>query len=69
MRRKIQGTKKDFWKDWVDVDGEYTDKGYVEKPQAVTALPFLVAVVLGLGGALAYVVSQTAEAPSPPPGV
>ena len=66
LRRKIGGTKKDFWKEWVDVDGEYTESGYIDKPQAVTGLPFLIAVVIGLLGALAYVVSQTATPPTPP---
>lgn len=55
-------------KEWVDVKGEYTDKGYVDKAQGVTGLPFLVAVVLGVFGALAYVVSQTGSIPSPPVG-
>jgi len=47
----------------VDVKGEYTDKGYVDKAQGVVGLPFLVAVVLGVFGALAYVVSQTSAPP------
>jgi len=67
MKRKINGTARDFWKDWVDVKGEYTDKGYVDKPEGVTGLPFLIAVVLGVFGALAYVVSQTAVPVTGPP--
>lgn len=59
LKRKINGTSADFWKEWVDVKGEYTDKGYIDKAEGVVGLPFLVAVVLGLFGALAYVVSQT----------
>lgn len=47
----------------MDVKGEYTDKGYVDKAQGVVGLPFLVAVVLGVFGALAYVVSQTSAPP------
>lgn len=35
MKRKINGTARDFWKDWVDVKGEYTDKGYVDKPEGM----------------------------------
>ncbi|KAG7671218.1 hypothetical protein Ndes2437B_g03833 [Nannochloris sp. 'desiccata'] len=64
LRRKIGGTSKDFFKGWVDVKGEYTDKGYVakeENPSAVPALPFLVGVVLALFGTLGYVVSQTSQ--------
>jgi len=48
----------------VDVKGEYTDKGYVDTAQGVTGLPFLIAVVLGVFGALAYVVSQTSAPPA-----
>ena len=69
MRRKIGGTARDFWKDWVDVDGEYTESGYVDKPQKVAGLPFLIGVVVALFGAVAYVVSQTSTPPAPPPGV
>lgn len=60
LRRKIGGTAKDYWKDWVEVKGEYTDKGYVsENTDDVVGLPFLVAVVVALLGTAAYVVSQT----------
>lgn len=55
-------------KEWVDVKGEYTDKGYVDKAEGVTGLPFLVAVVLGVFGALAWVVSQTGSIPTSPVG-
>ncbi len=64
LKRKINGTSQDFWKEWVDVKGEYTDKGYVDAAQGVTGLPFLIAVVLGVFGALAYVVSQTSAPPA-----
>jgi len=64
LKRKINGTSQDFWKEWVDVKGEYTDKGYVDTAQGVTGLPFLIAVVLGVFGALAYVVSQTSAPPA-----
>lgn len=60
LRRKIGGTAKDYWKDWVEVKGEYTDKGYVsEDTEAVVGLPFLIGVVLALFGTAAFVVSQT----------
>ena len=60
LRRKVGGTAKDYWKDWVDVKGEYTDKGYVsEDTNGVVGLPFLLAVVVALLGTAAYVVSQT----------
>jgi hypothetical protein len=63
LRRKIGGTAKDFWKTSIDVQGEYTDKGYVAKDQGtnVPALPFLVGTVLSLFGALGYVVTQTTQ--------
>lgn len=63
LRRKVGGTAKDYWKGWVEVKGEYTDKGYVASDKSSTSLPpgfaFLVATVLGLFGALGYVISQT----------
>ncbi len=60
LRRKIGGTAKDYWKDWVEVKGEYTDKGYVsEDTDGVVGLPFLIGVVVALLGTAAYVVSQT----------
>lgn len=60
LRRKIGGTAKDYWKDWVEVKGEYTDKGYVAKDQGtnVPALGFLVIVVVALLGTTAAVVTQ-----------
>lgn len=60
LRRKIGGTAKDYWKDWVEVKGEYTDKGYVAKDQStnVPALGFLVIVVVALLGTTAAVVTQ-----------
>ncbi|KAK9807831.1 hypothetical protein WJX72_010529 [[Myrmecia] bisecta] len=60
LRRKVGGTAKDYWKDWVDVKGDYVDKGYVSSESGtVTGLPFLIAVVFGLFVALGVVVSQT----------
>jgi len=62
LRRKIGGTAKDYWKDWVEVKGEYTDKGYVsESTNEVVGLPFLISVVVALLGTLGYVVSATAN--------
>lgn len=34
LRRKVGGTAKDYWKDWIDVSGDYTDKGYVSRQNA-----------------------------------
>ncbi len=60
LRRKVGGTAKDYWKDWVDVKGQYAEKGYVSNEStSVVGLPFLIIVVLGVFGALAVVVSQT----------
>lgn len=62
LRRKIGGTAKDFWKTSIDVEGKYTDKGYVsEESTNVPALPLLVGIVLALFGTLGYVVSQTSQ--------
>ncbi len=62
LRRKIGGTAKDYWKDWIEVKGEYTDKGYVAKGEEtstnVPALGFLVFVVVALLGTTAAVVTQ-----------
>jgi hypothetical protein len=62
LRRKIGGTAKDYWKDWIEVKGEYTDKGYVAKSDEtstnVPALGFLVFVVVALLGTTAAVVTQ-----------
>lgn len=60
LRRKIGGTSKDYFKEWVEVKGDYTDKGYVAESTGLPpAFPFLLATVLGLVAALGYVVSQT----------
>lgn len=34
LRRKVGGTAKDYWKDWVETQGDYTDKGYVSRQNA-----------------------------------
>ncbi len=60
LRRKVGGTAKDYWKDWVDVKGQYADKGYVSKESTpVPGLAFLLVVVVGVFVALGVVVSQT----------
>jgi len=60
LRRRVGGSAKGFFKTWVEVKGEYTDKGYVsEESTNVPALPFLVGVTLALLGATVYIVSQT----------
>jgi hypothetical protein len=60
LKRKIGGTARDFFKDWVDVDGDYVDQGFVGANQktSVPALPFLIAVVLAVLGTAGWVVSQ-----------
>ncbi|PRW20989.1 kinase [Chlorella sorokiniana] len=64
LRRRVGGTAKDYWKDWVETKGEYVDKGYVAKDKSATAasvpaLPFLVGTVVALFGATAWVVAST----------
>lgn len=60
LRRRIGGTARDYFKDWVDVDGEYTDKGYVSsESSSVAALPALLGVVVAVLGTAAYVVVAT----------
>lgn len=64
LRRKIGGTAKDYWKGWVDVKGDYIDRGYVAKDNSATsssvsALPFLLGIVFAMLGATAFVVSAT----------
>eukprot|EP00890_Picochlorum_soloecismus_P000304 jgi/Picsp_1/1274/NSC_04755-R1_protein len=62
LRRKIGGTAKDFWKDSVDVVGEYTDKGYVSQDvEPVKGLPFLLFTVFSLFVATGVVVMQTSQ--------
>jgi hypothetical protein len=59
LRRKIGGTARDYWKDWIEADvfeNTYTKAGGPEVPY----LPFLVGVVVAMLAATVYVVSQTA---------
>lgn len=62
LRRRVGGTAKDFWKGYVDVKGEYSEKGYVSSSGSISSvpgLPFLIAVVLAMFGTVAFVVAQT----------
>lgn len=63
LRRKVGGTAKDYWKGWVDVKGQYADKGYVASDGGAVSLPpgvlFLGLTVAGLLAATAAVVAQT----------
>ena len=54
LRRKIGGTAKDYWKDWIAVD--------VQEPTAVTTktgdvpfLPVLIAVTMAVLGTTVYI--------------
>lgn len=59
LKRKIIGTKKDYWKDWVDVKGEYTDKGYVSTESSnVYGAPLIALTLLGVVSTLGLLVSQ-----------
>lgn len=62
LRRRIRGTSRDFFKDWIDVEGDFVEQGYVSGKggaASVPALPFLLAVVVAVLGAAGYVVIQT----------
>lgn len=62
LRRKIGGTAKDYWKDWVEEEQVKNIKAYYKPEEAagtVPFLPFLVAVVVAMLGATAAVVAQT----------
>ena len=61
LRRKVGGTKGGFFGENVDVVGEYTDKGYVDKDDIGTDIvgaPFLAAVLLGVLGTTIWVAVQ-----------
>lgn len=60
LKRKIIGTKKDYWKDWVDVQGKYTEKGYVStETSTVYGAPLIGLTLLGVISTLGFVISQT----------
>jgi len=60
LRRKIGGTAKDYWKDWVEVEGQYVDKGYVDRSnKGVSSNAPIIAIGGGLVlGMAAFVVTQ-----------
>lgn len=62
LRRKIGGTARDYWKDWVEEEQVKNIKTYYKPGEAaaVPFLPFLVGVVVAMLAATAYVVAQTA---------
>ena len=58
LRRKVGGTAKDFWKSYVDVQGQNVDKGYVAKDGgAVTIPPGIWALGLTVVGMIAATVA------------
>ena len=60
LRRKIGGTAKDYWKDWVEVDTFDNTYHDPEKSSGtVPYLPLLVAVVVGMLAATVAVVEHT----------
>eukprot|EP00878_Enallax_costatus_P023377 GHUV01024864.1.p1 GENE.GHUV01024864.1~~GHUV01024864.1.p1 ORF type:complete len:163 (+),score=50.77 GHUV01024864.1:211-699(+) len=58
LRRKIGGTARDYWKDWIEVD-EVKPTGFATKPASVPYLPFLVGVLVAMLGVTVLVVQQT----------
>uniref|UniRef100_A0A7S4D1F5 Uncharacterized protein n=1 Tax=Eutreptiella gymnastica TaxID=73025 RepID=A0A7S4D1F5_9EUGL len=64
LRRKVGGTYSDYFKEWVDVKGKYTDRGYVGDDSGVSDTAsygaFLLGLtVLGVLGTLVLVVQKT----------
>lgn len=59
LRRKIGGTARDYWKDWVEED---VTPAYMKEssPTQVPFLPLLVGVVVALVGVTVVVVEKTA---------
>lgn len=47
LRRQITGTKKGFFKEWVEVEGEFTEKGYVAKGGKATSSTSSGALIIG----------------------
>jgi len=60
LRRKIGGTARDYWKDWVEEEQVKNIKTYYkDDAAAVPYLPFLVGVVVAMVAATVVVVQQT----------
>eukprot|EP00877_Chromochloris_zofingiensis_P009006 jgi/Chrzof1/4359/Cz14g10080.t1 len=61
LRRKIGGTARDYWKDWVEEEQVKNIKTYYKPGEsaAVPYLPFLVGVVVAMLGVTVLVVLQT----------
>ncbi|WIA20785.1 hypothetical protein OEZ86_004705 [Tetradesmus obliquus] len=62
LRRKIGGTARDYWKDWVEEEQVKNIKTYYkpdDKVAAVPYLPFLVGVLVAMLAATAVVVQKT----------
>lgn len=61
LRRKIGGTARDYWKDWVEEEQVKNIKTYYKPGEAASVpyLPFLVGVVLAMLAATVVVVQQT----------
>lgn len=60
LARRARGTARDYWKDWVDVQGKYTDKGYVAEGVSNTAGPVAVAGSLVVLGLIAFIALEFA---------
>ena len=62
LRRKVGGTAKDYWKDWVEEEQVKTVQVHFkpdDKVAAVPYLPLLVGVLVALIATTAVVVQQT----------
>lgn len=63
LRRKVIGTAKDYWKDWVEDEADKNIKTYYKPQEAggsVPYLPFLVGVIVAMLATTVVVVMQTA---------
>ena len=65
LRRKIGGTAKDYWKDWIQEERVEDRGGLYFKPDDTVAtvpfLPVLVGILVAVLGATVLVVQQTAH--------
>lgn len=62
LRRKVGGTARDYWKDWVEEEQVKTIKVHYKPDDAagtVPYLPFLIGVVVAMLGTTIAVVAQT----------